>query len=978
MDTSEKSFESHIEEILVSEQSGYRKREPRDFNPHTCLDQGLLFEFIYATQPDEWEKLKVQHGEAVKERFIQRLLKEIETRGTIDVLRKGIKDYGCKFQLAYFAPESSLNVEHAKLYRMNIFSLIRQVKFSEQDEKSIDTVIFLNGLPIATLELKNQLTGQDVQNAIRQYRHDRDPKEPLLRFKRCLVHFAVDNDLVYMTTRLNGRATRFLPFNKGDEGGAGNPTNPNGFRSSYLWEEILQKDSLSEIIEHFVLIIIDRQADPNGEIREVESLIFPRYHQLTAVRQIITDARANGAGQNYLVQHSAGSGKTKTISWLAHRLASLHDGNNHRIFNTVVIVSDRRVIDKQLQNEVLQFQQVPGVVQVIDQHSVQLKEALEKGKNIIVTTLQKFPFIVDEIASLASQKFAVIIDEAHSSQTGESTKSLKKTLGTLEEAEQNNGSEAEEDIEEAILQQLESRGRQPNISFFAFTATPKSKTMELFGRRLADGKMGPFSLYSMRQAIEEQFILDVLQNYATFKVYFNLLKKIEDDPQYEKKKATYMLKSYVDLHDHAIETKTALVIEHFVKHTMNKINGQAKAMMVTRSRLHAVRYKRAFDKYIHAHKLPFKAIVAFSGAINDEGKEYTEAQMNGLRSEKLTVETFKLSENKIIIVANKFQTGFDQPLLHTMYVDKKLGGVNAVQTLSRLNRIYPGKEDTLVLDFANAEEEIQKAFQPYYDKTILTDTTDPNKLYDLQRKLMEAGVFNQHDVEQFTKVFYSKKASIEKLHALLDPVVEVFNGKTKEEQIEFRDQLKNYVHLYAFLSQIVTFKDIELEKLYAFARLLNRKLPVVKGRLPAEITENINMDSYRIQQIFSGTIQLEKGTGEVKPIEGMGTRQAEDIKEFLSRIIQEVNERFGTDFTEGDKVFFAELQTRLQENQTLIESAKNNTKAALKLVYEHIFNDKLQEMIDSNFDIYKRITENEEFGKFIKEKMFEEVYVKLY
>ncbi|MDO8664016.1 MAG: DEAD/DEAH box helicase family protein [Candidatus Liptonbacteria bacterium] len=976
MDTSEKSFEAHIEEVLIA--SGYRKREPKNYNPESCLDEDMLFEFIYATQPKEWEKLKQQHGEEVKSKFTYRLKQEIEKRGTLDVLRKGVSDYGSRFNLVYFTPESSLNPEHAQLYQNNIFSLIRQVKFSTKDEKSLDTVIFINGLPISTLELKNYLTGQNVQHAIKQYRYTRDWREPLFMFKRCLVHFAVDNDLVYMTTRLAGKSTYFLPFNKGFENGAGNPVNPSGFKSAYLWEEVLQKDSLLQIIAEFMLVSVEVTADEEGNQKEKEMLIFPRYHQLDAVRKMVAHARGHDAGQNYLIQHSAGSGKTKTISWLAHKLASLQSSYNVKIFNSVIVVSDRRVIDKQLRDEVLQFQQVEGVVQAVEKHSSQLRDALDTSKKIIVTTLQKFPYIVDEISKQTDKKFAVIVDEAHSSQSGESTKSLKKVLGSLEEAEKENTGEEELTAEDEILRELSGRGRQKNISFFAFTATPKGKTMELFGTKNADKTFSPFHLYSMRQAIEEGFILDVLKNYTTFQTYFNLIKKIEEDPQYEKKKGIALLKSYVELHDHAIGKKTELMIEHFLSHVARKIDGYAKVMVVSRSRLHAVRYKLAFDQYIKEHKHSIKTLVAFSGSVNDGGKEYTEPGMNNLRSEKLTVETFKLPEYKILIVANKFQTGFDQPFLHTMYVDKKLGGVMAVQTLSRLNRTHKGKDDTMILDFANHEEEIQKAFQPYYDKAILTKATDPNKLYDLERKLYEFNIFVKSDVENFAKVFFKHGATQEKLHPLLDPIVEKYLKLEKKEKTNFRDQLKNYIRLYAFLSQIVSFKDVSLEKLYAFLRMLGRKLPADKERLPVEITDNVNMDTYRVQQISSGSIELEKATGELKPAEGLGTgKRAGDEKEFLSLIIEEVNERFGTDFTEGDKVFFAELETRLSGNETLSQSAKTNTKEALKLVFAHIFEDQLHTMVESNFDIYKKIVENAEFGQFIKEKMFEEVYSKL-
>jgi type I restriction enzyme R subunit len=975
VDISEKALEAAVEKALLDE--GYRKRVAADYDRALCLDPEMLFQFIYTTQPREWEKLKAQHGAEVKQKFLRRLVREIERRGTLDVLRKGVKDYGCKFQLAYFAPSSALNVEHARAYRGNILSVIRQLKYSEKSEKSLDLVLFLNGLPVVTAELKNHLTGQTVEDAVRQYREDRDPREPLLSFGRRLVHFAMDDDLVYMTTRLEGKNTRFLPFNQGRAGGAGNPDNPGGYRSAYLWEEIWQKDLLLEIIAQFLHL---KEEEKNG--KTVKTLISPRYHQLDAVRRLVVDAKKNGPGKSYLIQHSAGSGKSNSIAWLCHQLSGLHDDADQRIFDSIIVISDRRVLDRQLQNTIQQFEQTRGVVEKIDKHSGQLKQALEEGKNIIVTTLQKFPYVAEEIGSLPGKKFAVVIDEAHSSQTGESTKSLKAVLAaaSLEEAEKQDA--VEEDVEEEIIREMQRRGRQPNVSWFAFTATPKSKTLELFGERQPDGSFVPFSLYTMRQAIDEGFILDVLENYMTFKVYFSLFKKIEDDPKYDRKKATYLLHSFADLHDHAIAKKTELIVEHFCNHTKGRIGGRAKAMLVTRSRLHAVRYKLAFDRYIKQKRYHFKTLVAFSGAVNDSGLEYTEAGMNSIPGnpipESATADTFALDDYRIIIAANKFQTGFDQPLLHTMYVDKKLGGVNAVQTLSRLNRVYPGKDDTMILDFANEAWEIQEAFAPYYEKTILSEGTDPNRLYDLQQALLEFHLFTSEEVDRFAGAFFSSQARQEKLYALLDPIVTRYTELSAEEQDNFKRQLIDYVRLYAFLAQVITFTDAELEKLYVFGRMLLRKLPAARDRLPVEITENINMDSYRIQKMTEGKITLSGGEGVLESLSDLGAgRRGEPEFEPLSQILQDINEKYGTDFTEADKVFFAELQTRLSTNQTLIEGARVNSKENLQLAYNHMFMDELQTMIDTNFEIYKRITDNEDFGKFIMSRMFELVYDRL-
>jgi type I restriction enzyme R subunit len=592
MDISEKNFEAAIENALISQ--GYRRRRPEDFDRSLCLDPEAVLDFIYATQPKEWEKLKKQHGAEVKERFLQRLSKEVARRGTLDVLRKGIKDSGCTFKMAYFRPVSGLNPELQKLYQANQFTLIRQLRFSEKTEQSLDLGLFLNGLPIFTAELKNPLTGQNVQDAIRQYRFERNPKDPFFALGRCLAHFAVDPDLVYLTTKLEGPKTRFLPFNQGRNGGAGNPPSWQGFATAYLWEDIWSRDSVLNLIHHFIHMVEveDDQGRKTGERR----VIFPRYHQLESVRRLVATARQEGAGHHYLIQHSAGSGKSNSIAWLAHQLSVLHDDQDKRVFDSIIVITDRRVLDRQLQRTVRQFEQIPGVVENIDKTGRQLKEALESGKTIIVTTLQKFPVIADQIGALPGKRFAVIVDEAHSSQTGESTKSLKEVLAvsSLEEAEQEEGGEPE-DLEDLIAAEMKKRGRLPNVSFFAFTATPKPKTLELFGTRRADGKFEPFSLYTMRQAIEENFIMDVLQNYTTYKAYWNLLKKIKDDPHYDRSKATYLLKAFVDLHEHTIAKKVAIMVDHFAGQVASRIDGKAKAMIVTRSRLHAVRYKLEVD-----------------------------------------------------------------------------------------------------------------------------------------------------------------------------------------------------------------------------------------------------------------------------------------------------------------------------------------------------------------------------------------------
>ena len=857
---------------------GFRRRSKEDYDRGLCLISKDVIDFVYATQPKEWAKLQQHHGAEIKDRFLKRLAAEISQRGTLDVFRKGIKDSGCKFRLAYFRPSSGLNEALQRLYEANIFSVARQVRYSEKNEKSLDLVLFLNGLPIFTAEIKNPFTGQNVEEAIRQYRFDRDHKEPFFSFRRLLAHFAVAPDLVFVTTRLEGPRTKFLPFNQGKFGGAGNPPKPptdRGYATDYLWERIWSRDSLLNLIQHFIHEV--EEEDDKGRKTGKRLLIFPRYHQLESVRKLVNDSRIYGPGKTYLIQHSAGSGKSNSIAWLAHQLSVLHDARNRRVFDSIVVITDRRILDRQLQRTVRQFEQTSGVVENIDTTSRKLKEALESGKTIIVTTLQKFPVIVKDMGELPGKRFAVIVDEAHSSQTGESTKSLKAVLAdeTLEAAEQAEAKEEtpEEELENRVLEEMQKRGHLPNVSWFAFTATPKPKTLELFGVRREDGRFEAFSLYSMRQAIEEKFILDVLENYTTYKTYWRLLKTIEDDPHYEKGKAGYLLRSFVDLHDHAIRKKVEIMVEHFQGQVAHLIGGLAKAMIVTRSRRHAVHFKLALDRYLIEKGYPYKVLVAFSSTIRDGGIDYTEANMNGF-SEKQTAEVFKRPENRFLVVANKFQTGFDQPLLHTMYVDKKLGGVNAVQTLSRLNRVHPKKKETMVLDFANEADQIQKAFQPYYERTLLSEATDPNLLYDLEHKLGEFPVYEPNDVEAFAKIFFHPQATQGQLYAALAPQVERYKEMEKKERLDFRDKLTDYIRLYAFLSQIISFADADLEKLYAFVRLLRRYLPGEREELPVEIQENIDIDSYRIKHQWKGKISLERGTARLTPRESKeSTRQ---------------------------------------------------------------------------------------------------------
>ncbi len=1000
LDISEKDFESTFEAALLATASAgaatlrepgadepppaagftpgrYLQRTTADYDKALCLLPADVIGFIYATQPKMWAKFEKLHGVNAKDRLLKRVSDEVGALGALDVLRKGVKSDGCKFALAYFRPASGLNPEAQRLYHGNLFAVARQVHYSAKNNNSLDMVVFLNGLPLFTAELKDPLTGQTVADAMRQYRGDRDAREPLFAFGRCLAHFAVDPELVYVTTHLQGPATRFLPFNQGHAGGAGNPPNWRDFATSYLWQETWAKDSVLELIQRFMQVVDEEDADGKKTGRKKQ--LFPRYHQLDAVRRLVRDAQDHGPGRRYLIQHSAGSGKSNSIAWLAHQLSILHDVADRRIFDSIIVITDRRVLDRQLQSTVKQHEQVTGVVENIDQTSRQLKQALADGKTIIVTTLQKFPVVLKDAADLPDRRFAVIIDEAHSSQSGETSAKMKLVLApkTLEDAEQQEETTGD-DLEDRIVEAAQKRGFLPNVSYFAFTATPKAKTMQLFGVQREDGSFAPFSLYSMRQAIEEGFILDVLQNYTTYQSYWSLLKTVADDPRYEKQKASFLLRNFVDLNPHAIDRKVAIMIEHFAGQVMGRIGGHAKAMIVTRSRLHAVRYKLEVDKYLKAHGYPFKALVAFSGKVKDPdtGLTYTETQMNSTPGERIpesaTAQAFKRDEYRLLIVAEKFQTGFDQPLLHTMYMDKKLTGLNAVQTLSRLNRTHPGKDETMVLDFANEAEEIQKAFQPYYDRTVMPEGTDPNRLYDLETRLGRYEVFTQEEVDRFAGVYFDPKGTQAKLLAVLRPAQDRFKDITPEEQVEFRATLTDYVRLYAFLSQVLPFADAELEKLYVYGRLLVRALPGDRAKLPAEITQQIDIDSYRVQQTSSGPINLKPGRGELTPPGELPSHTLQpDPKEVLSAIIKELNERFGTDFSAEDWVFVQDLEDRLEANPTLEASIRANTRDNARLTFDHVVNDTLQDMIDVNFQFYKQVNDNPQFARHLLDRLFE-------
>lgn len=954
-------FEIHIEDHLLS--SGYHKRSPEDYDKNLCLLPEETLLFIKATQLKVLKQLEKQYGPQTEEKLVERISQQISKRGALDVLRNGVVDRGAKFRLAYFKPASGMNPEHQKLYEGNRFCVVRQLKYSTKNENAIDLVLFLNGVPIITAELKNSLTGQFVEEAKKQYQKDRLPLgEPLLTFKRCLVHFAVGNEEAFMTTHLKGDKTLFFPFNKDTI----NPVNPNGHKTHYLWEDIWQPDTLLELLHNYLHLqtFTKKVYDPISDTvveKSQEAFIFPRYHQLDVVRLILKSLKKDGVGKNYLVQHSAGSGKSNSIAWLAHQLASFYQkpGDTERLFDSIIVVTDRRVLDRQLQNTIKQFEQTEGVVCKIEENSAQLKAALETGRAIIISTLQKFPMISESMTTLKGRHFAVIIDEAHSSQSGESAKHLKKTLSVnLEDAETED--KTEDDLEDRIIQEIRARGPQSHISYFGFTATPKNKTLELFGTKDIDGKMVAHHIYSMRQAIEENFILDVLKNYSTFERYFKLVKKIPADNEYEKKKAIRLLTTHVDLTPHAIEQKTRIILDHFIEKTANAVQGQGRAMVVTRSRLHAVKFYQMFVKVMIEKQLHYKPLVAFSGEVIDHetAMSFTENSLNKLPPKVAIEDALKTPEYRILVVANKYQTGYDEPLLHTMYVDKKLAGVQAVQTLSRLNRTHQGKTETLVLDFVNEADEIQLSFQPYFQTTILEEETDPNKLYDLQSELAKFEVFTKNDVEDFAEIFYATGVPLEKLQPVLDKAIFIWRNKIETEREDFRTVLQKFIRLYGFVSQIITFTDTDLEKLYVFSKALNRKLPKRVITLPLEVLDAVDLESFRLQQTYSGEISLIPEDGTVPGMGDGGIKATEDEKDFLSKIIQTLNETYGINLSDEDKVDIKVIKTKLEADENLRAALiADNTREAKQNKFNQVLDHLLLEFVHTKLDLYKKLTE---------------------
>ena len=971
-DTSEKGLEALIVESLVS-CADYVQGSSEDYDRDHAVDLAQLQAFIRATQPDKAEALGLGEDSPRRMQFLHRLQGEIARRGVIDVLRHGIKHGPIHLDLFYGTPTPG-NVKAEERFAANVFSVTRQLRYSKDETQlALDLCIFINGLPVATFELKNRLTKQTVEDAVQQYKRDRDPKELLFQFGRCMVHFAVDDQEVRMCTHLKAKDSWFLPFNKGFNDGAGNPPNPSGLKTAYLWEEVLTKRGLTDIIENYAQVVEEK--DDKG--RKKYKQIFPRYHQLDVVRKLLADARANGAGKRYLIQHSAGSGKSNSIAWLAHQLIGLDNGGTP-IFDSVIVVTDRRVLDKQIKDTIKQFAQVSATVGHAER-SGDLRRFLREGKKIIISTVQKFPFILDEIGDEhRGRKFAIIIDEAHSSQGGRT--SAKMNIALTE----NGGQGEEEDYEDQINRIMEARKMLANASYFAFTATPKNKTLEIFGEPVPAGdkvRHKPFHSYTMKQAIQEGFILDVLANYTPVESYYRLMKTVEDDPEFDTKKARKKLRRYVESHDHAIRQKAEIMVDHFHEQVIarRKIGGQARAMVICSGIQRAIQYFHAISAYLTERKSPYKAIVAFSGEHEDGGRQVTEATLNGFPSAQIE-KKFQQDPYRFLIVADKFQTGYDEPLLHTMYVDKQLSGIKAVQTLSRLNRAHPQKTDTFVLDFMNDADTITKAFADYYRTTVLSEETDPNKLHDLKATLDGYQVYASEQVRQLVELFLGG-ADRDKLDPILDACVGVYNSDLDEDgQVDFKGKAKAFVRTYQFLASILPYTNREWEELSIFLNFLIPKLPApVEEDLSKGILEAIDMDSYRNEVKETLKLTLPDEDAQVGPVPTSGGgRKPEPELDRLSNIIKAFNDQFGNiDWKDADrirKVITEEIPSKVAADKAYQNAMKNSDKAAAKLEHDKVLGKIIVDYVSDHTELYKQFFENPSFKKWLADTIFSVTY----
>ena len=990
-DTSERGFQKFITNYLVTEHK-FIETTPTEFDREFCINTKQVLAFIEATQKDAYDMIQ-KKGERS---FFVRLDEKIKELGVIEVLRKGVKHFDKTIELFFRKPSSNYNTKDAARYAANLFSVTQELKYSLSHENRLDLTVFVNGIPVMTCELKNPLSGQYVQNGIRQYQNDRDPKEKMFSFARCMVHFAADTEQVFMCSELKGKASFFIPFNKGlNDGkatppfGAGNPVNPYGLKTHYLWEEVLNKDSLANIIDKFAQVIEETDEDTG---KKKKKMIFPRYHQLTSVKQILAHAKENGIGQKYLIQHSAGSGKSKSIAWLSHQLHGLFDKTGTtNIFDSVIVITDRTVLDKQLSDEIKQFSPTIGIVAAITSDgaskTTNLREAIANKKKVIICTIQTFPHLLKEMEDLGSLKFAIIIDEAHSSQSGETSAKMNAVLSDKGEDSED---EDEPTLEDKINALIESRKMIKNGSYFAFTATPKNKTLETFGvprKYLKDGEektaFDAFHLYSMKQAIEEEFILDVLLNYTTYSSFYKLIKSVEENPEFDTKQAQKKLRAYVEGHEFAIAEKAKIMIDHFHRDVKHLINGEAKTMIVTKSIIAAIKYKHAFDEYLKEIKSPWKAIVAFSGKKEYKGNEYDETGMNNFESYKTDIpKNFKKKQYRFLIVANKYQTGFDQPLLHTMYVDKKLRDVQAVQTLSRLNRAYkPWKKDTFVLDFYNSAVEIKEAFDPYYTSTILSEETSPNKLNDLLDALEKFEVYNDEVVKDFFEK-YSSNADRTVLDPIIDSAAHIFKYDLNiDKQIDFKIKVKSFLRTYSYLAKLLDFNNLYWEQLWWYLKYLLPKLTIDENEdLAQGIIESIDMDSYRPAKQGTEKIGLAEDPGYVTPIPvGVGGGKAEPDLDTLENILNAFNQRFGDiDWTDKDKVneiLTQQIPADMKADGKIMDAINTSPdKQNAKISSDKKVEELMQQYLFTQTEIFKKFSTDKDFERRYKEFIFDTLW----
>jgi type I restriction enzyme, R subunit len=962
-----------VGEIRPGLGTGYVEGSPAEYDRDYAVDLGRLLQFLNATQPAVVEQFALEQDGPKRRQLLNRLQGEIAKRGVIDVLRKGIHHQAAHVTLFYGSPTPG-NQKAARLYRENIFSVTRQLQYSKDAAKlALDLCLFINGLPVFTFELKNRLTKQTVEDAVQQYRRDRDPRELLFQFGRCIAHFAVDDQEVRFCTELKGKVSWFLPFNQGYDDGAGNPPNPHGLKTAYLWERILTRDSLTDILENYTQVVEEKD-DRSGKKKRRQ--IFPRYHQLDVVRRLLADTEDGDVGRRYLVQHSAGSGKSNSIAWLAHQLVGLEQGSQP-LFDSVVVVTDRRVLDRQIRNTIKQFGQVSATVGHAD-HSGDLRKFVQDGKKIIITTVQKFPFILDEIGDEhRGRTFAILIDEAHSSQGGRVAAKMNIALSGLAEDE-------EATTEDIINHIMEARKMLPNASYFAFTATPKNKTLEIFGDSYPDGgemRHRPFHSYTMKQAIQEGFILDVLRHYTAIDSYYRLMKKVEDDPEFDIKKAQKKLRRYVEGHEHAIRQKAEIMVDHFHEQVIarHKVGGQARAMVVTSGIERAIQYYHAIRAYLQERKSPYRAIVAFSGEHDWGGQKVTEATLNGFPSSAIE-ERFQEEPYRFLVVADKFQTGYDEPLLHTMYVDKVLSGVRAVQTLSRLNRAHPQKHDTFVLDFYNDPETIRAAFEPYYRTTILSAETDPNKLHDLKADLDGYQVYNWEQVEGLVDL-YLGGADRDTLDPILDTCVALYNDELDEDgQVDFKGKAKAFVRTYSFLSSILPFSNADWERLATFLNFLIPKLPAPKEEdLAKGILEAIDMDSYRAEVRSAMTIALEDEDGVVGPVPVDGGGQLiEPELDRLSNILLAFNDQFGhIDWKDEDKirqVIAEEIPAKVAADTAYQNAMKHSDKGNARIEHDRALQRVILELLSDHSELFRQFADNPSFKKWLSDTVFAVTY----